>query len=75
MQRMYLETMQEILGHSPTLVIDEKFKGLMPLLPLAERPGQPTQATGLTTPGGSAGAPPPLQSPPVRGPIVRGVPQ
>ncbi len=67
MQRMYLETMQEILGHSPTLVIDEKFKGLMPLLPLADRAG------------GAAGAPPPLPSIPAQGPvqspILRGVPQ
>ena len=76
MQRMYLETMQEILGHSSTLVIDEKFKGLMPLLPLAERPGQ---APGLVPQGGSTGLSLPAQSAPVRGPtgapIVRGVPQ
>ena len=75
MQRMYLETMQEILGHSPTLVIDEKFKGLMPLLGIADRPsGQPPGSPGSTSPaaGGSPGVPPPLSSAPVRGPIVRG---
>ena len=89
MQRMYLETMQEILGHSSTLVIDEKFKGLMPLLPLTERNGQPSGQTPGSSPSssGSAGSsqsgasgfgggvPPPLSSAPSRGPIIRGVPQ
>ena len=78
MQRMYLETMQEILGHSPTLVIDEKFKGLMPLLPMADRAAQtPLPSPGQTPPatGGTSSAPPSLLSPPVRGPIIRGAPQ
>ena len=78
MQRMYLETMQEILGHSPTLVIDEKFKGLMPLLPLADRAGATAGTPAGQMPsagGGSTSPPPPLLSPPVRSPIVRGAPQ
>ena len=76
MQRMYLETMQEILGHSPTLVIDEKFKGLMPLLPLADRAGTTAGAQpGPAPAGGTASAPPPLMAPAARSPIVRGAPQ
>ncbi len=76
MERMYLETMQEILSRSPTLVIDEKFKGLMPLLPLADRPGQPPASPAVQAPPAASGSPPPpLLSPPVRGPIVRGAPQ
>ena len=31
---MYLETMQDILTHSPPLVVDDKLKGLVPFLPL-----------------------------------------
>jgi membrane protease subunit HflK len=34
LQRMYLETMQTIVGHSPTTVIDPRFQGLMPFLPM-----------------------------------------
>ncbi len=34
MQRMYLETMQAIVGRSPTTVIDPRFQGLMPFLPM-----------------------------------------
>jgi membrane protease subunit HflK len=47
-QRMYLETMQEILSHSPSLVVDDKLKGLVPFLPLSlpnpapPKPGTPT---------------------------------
>ncbi len=83
MERMYLETMQEILSRSPTLVIDEKFKGLMPLLPLADRSVQPATSPAAQAPPAASGSPPaasgspppPLLSPPVRGPIVRGAPQ
>ena len=76
MQRMYLETMQEIVGRSPTLVIDEKFKGLLPLMPMPERfvqppaPPQPAAASPRT-----ASTPPPLMAPAARSPIVRGAPQ
>jgi membrane protease subunit HflK len=66
MQRMYLETMQEILGHSPTLVIDEKFKGLMPLLGVGDRPGQPAVVPPVMQP---------TPGPTVRGSTVQGVPQ
>jgi membrane protease subunit HflK len=60
LQRMYLETMQDILTHSPTLVVDDKLKGLVPFLPLnlpnpaPPRPATPapgTPAPGTTNPG------------------------
>ncbi len=34
LRRMYLETMQDILTHSPTMVVDDNLKGLVPFLPL-----------------------------------------
>jgi membrane protease subunit HflK len=51
-QRMYLETMQDILTHSPALVVDDKLKGLVPFLPLnLPNPAAPTRPA---TPGASA---------------------
>ena len=45
LRRMYLETMQDILTHSPTLVVDDKLKGLVPFLPLSlPAPGAPRPA-------------------------------
>jgi modulator of FtsH protease HflK len=45
LQRMYLETMQDILTHSPSLVVDDKLKGLVPFLPLTPpNPAPPGQA-------------------------------
>jgi membrane protease subunit HflK len=47
LQRMYLETMQDILTHSPALVIDDKLKSLVPFLqlnlptPAPSRPATP----------------------------------
>jgi len=52
LQRLYIETMQDILTHSPTLVVDDKLKGLVPFLPLslpnapAPRPATPAPAQG-----------------------------
>jgi membrane protease subunit HflK len=52
LRRMYIETMQDILTRSPTLVVDDKLKGLVPFLQLnppnapAPRAGGPaTQST------------------------------
>ena len=42
LQRMYLDTMQNILAHSQPLVVDDKLKGLLPFLPLnVPPPGKP----------------------------------
>ncbi len=48
LQRMYLDTMQDILMHSQPLVVDDKLKGLVPFLPL-----------NLPPPGRPAAPPPP----------------
>jgi modulator of FtsH protease HflK len=46
LQRMYVETMQDILTHSPSLVVDDKLKGLVPFLPLnLPNPAHPRPAT------------------------------
>jgi membrane protease subunit HflK len=34
LQRMYIETMQDVLTHSGALVVDDRLKGLVPFLPL-----------------------------------------
>ena len=35
MRRLYIETMQDVLSHAPSLVVDDRLKGLLPLLPLS----------------------------------------
>ena len=65
LKRMYLETMQEILSRSPTVVVDDKLKGLVPFLPL----GLPDHAVPAPVP------PPPSQGPPAATPQVRGAAQ
>jgi membrane protease subunit HflK len=51
LRRMYIETMQEILTRTPTMVVDDKLKGLVPFLPLtppnpAPRPAVPAPTQG-----------------------------
>jgi membrane protease subunit HflK len=69
LQRLYIETMQDILEHAPTTVLDSRAAGALPLLPIG--PG----STGLPSPGQSSpvpsspapsspGSPPPNPSPP-----------
>jgi membrane protease subunit HflK len=42
LQRMYLDTMQDVLAHSQPVVVDDKLKGLLPFLPLnIPPPGKP----------------------------------
>jgi membrane protease subunit HflK len=54
LRRMYIETMQDILTHSPALVVDDRLKGLVPFLPL-NLPNQPAPPRPATPP---APAPP-----------------
>jgi membrane protease subunit HflK len=35
MKRLYLETMQDILTHTPSVIVDDRLKGIVPYLPLA----------------------------------------
>ncbi len=36
LQRLYIETMQDILSHTPTVVVDSSLQGIVPYLPLGE---------------------------------------
>jgi modulator of FtsH protease HflK len=59
LRRMYLETMQDILTHSPSLVVDDKLKGLVPFLPLnLPNPASPSPAVpSAPTSAAQQGAP------------------
>ena len=46
LNRLYIETMQDVLSHSPTTVIDDKVRGVLPYLPLGGTPAAPPVATG-----------------------------
>ncbi len=50
LQRIYIETMQDILTHSPSLVVDDKLKGLVPFLPLNLPNPAPAKPAGPGTP-------------------------
>ena len=44
LRRLYIETMQEILTKSPSIVVDDKLRGIVPYLPLdTVRPPAPAQ--------------------------------
>ena len=53
MQRLYLETMQEILTKTPAVILDDSLQGVLPLLPLSE-----------PRPPAAPAAPPPRANPP-----------
>lgn len=54
MRRLYIETMEQILQHTPTTVVDERIRGMVPYLPLTE-PTQPVAPPVL--PRSPAGSP------------------
>jgi membrane protease subunit HflK len=61
LKRMYIETMQDVLSHSPSIVVDDKLKGLVPFLPLTggSLPGAaapPTPSSTLSGAPSSAGS-------------------
>jgi membrane protease subunit HflK len=45
-QRLYIETMQEILGNTPSVIVDDRLQGIVPFLPIGEgaRPVRPAPA-------------------------------
>jgi membrane protease subunit HflK len=51
LRRIYIETMQDILTHSPSLVVDDKLKGLVPFLPLNLPNAVPPRPAVPATPG------------------------
>jgi membrane protease subunit HflK len=59
LQRMYLDTMRDILMHAQPLVVDDKLKGLLPFLPLnLPPPARPPAASPATPPPSTAAAEP-----------------
>ena len=63
LQRMYLDTMRDILTHSPTIVLDDKVKGLLPYLQVDGAPAPtPPPAVG-SPPSGSPPASSPMPPP------------
>ncbi len=58
LQRLYIDTMQDVLTHSPTTIVDDKLKGIVPFLPLQSpagaRPSSPAAAAQTRT--GETGA-------------------
>jgi membrane protease subunit HflK len=60
LQRMYIDTMQDVMSHTPTVVVDDNVKNLVPFLPLNDlaAPRAPAPVTG----GAPPQAPPPPQS-------------
>lgn len=51
LERMYLDTMQDVLSHSGSLIVDDKLKGLVPYLPLTLPP--PPAAAPTPAPDGA----------------------
>jgi membrane protease subunit HflK len=56
LQRMYLETMQDVLARSQTIVVDENVRGLVPFLPLTggDRPPLPSAPPNAAQPQGGS---------------------
>jgi modulator of FtsH protease HflK len=66
LQRMYLDTMRDIFTHAPTIVLDDKVKGLLPYLQL-NGVSAPTPPPAVSSP--------PSGSPPASSPVAPGAPQ
>jgi modulator of FtsH protease HflK len=59
LQRMYLDTMRDILMHSPSVVVDSNIKALLPFLPLQGTPLPPSpQPPGQPAPPQAASSAP-----------------
>ncbi len=55
LQRMYLEAMQDLLSHTPSVVVDGSLKGVVPFLPLTD-PGRAAPPAPAARPPASAAA-------------------
>jgi len=59
MQRLYLETMQDILSRTPSIIVDDKLQGVVPFLPLGDNatmPRPPVQGAPPTPQAAPRGA-------------------
>ena len=62
LRRLYIETMQQLLAHTQTTVVDERLKSVLPLLPLDEPWHAPVPVPAPTPAAGAASeAPKPAQ--------------
>lgn len=59
LQRIYIETMQEILSKTPVTVVDGKLKGVVPFLPLTGGSGAAAGAKPAEVPAPAVSAPEP----------------
>jgi membrane protease subunit HflK len=52
LRRLYIETMEQILQHTPTTVVDDRIRGIVPYLPLgeAQRAAAPVPPAQITPP-------------------------
>ncbi len=50
LRRIYIETMEQILQHTPTTVVDDRIRGLVPYLPLGDSPKPSTPPSSTTPP-------------------------
>ncbi|HEY5302090.1 MAG TPA: FtsH protease activity modulator HflK [Acetobacteraceae bacterium] len=62
MKRLYLDTMQDVLSHTQSVVLDDKLRGVLPFLSLAPVTTPPKPAPPKPAPASSA-APPPAEPP------------
>jgi membrane protease subunit HflK len=61
LRRLYIETMQDILSHTPSIIVDDKLQGIVPYLPLGDlgrtAPRPPAVPPALATPPSAGSAP------------------
>jgi len=57
MQRLYIETMQDILSHTPATIVDDKLQGVVPFLPLNDVGRTPPPRPAASAPVINAPAP------------------
>ena len=61
MTRLYLDTMQDVLSHAQSVVLDDKLRGVLPFLPLSgEQPGSRAPAPAPAPPPPTPSSAPPL---------------
>jgi membrane protease subunit HflK len=65
LRRLYIDTMQDILTHTPSVVVDDQIRGILPLLPLDPAgTALPAIPVAPSTPAAPPQAPPPIASAP-----------
>ena len=65
LRRLYIETMQDILTHTPSVVVDDRVRGVLPLLNLDQSPAGAPSLPPVPAPATPPQSSPPPSSPPV----------